>query len=174
MSLIFLIAVFGLIASIVAHTATFCGVNPQKVFPPIWGLHVLIFVIWVPVVFMLAKRFPKGTHARLKDMAPKAPAWMRGVCGVFFAYALFNLVFTMLILSEGKHVGIVDGKKVLRGKISRVLSDDEYERYQAYEVRGFSGHWLFFYAMGTTVLYSRLKEDAEKESGVFPPTTHPC
>ncbi len=51
MTAIFFIAIFGLISSGIAHFSTFLGINPQRVFPRVWALHVLIFVVWLPVVF---------------------------------------------------------------------------------------------------------------------------
>jgi len=60
MKVIYFIAVIGLLSSMVAHLSTFLGINPQDVFPPVWSLHILIFVVWAPALF-------RGGNSRTKD-----------------------------------------------------------------------------------------------------------
>jgi len=101
---------------------------------------------------------------------------MKALSVVLFAYAFFNFFFTIFVLNEGGVPSELGGKKVIHnhGKIIRELTDEEYETHQAYGVRTFSGHWMIFYAVGMTVLCSRMKEysnqtgepDGEKLSGL--------
>ena len=41
------------------------------------------------------------------------------------------------------------------------LTDKEFLRYQAYTFRAFSGHWMFFYAAGVMVLYSKMEGESD-------------
>ena len=71
------------------------------------------------------------------------------------------LFFVTFVLGEGGVPAVLAGKKVIHshGKIIRELTDAEYERQQSYVVRAFSGHWMLFYSVGITALYSKLRED---------------
>jgi hypothetical protein len=160
MKTLFFIAVFGLVSSAVAHFSTFLGINPQRVFPPVWALHFLIFVVWVPVVFSCRKICTKNNQKDFWKIAMRnAPGWMKVLSVVLFAYAFFNFFFTIFILNEGGVPSELEGKKVIHshGKVIRELTNEEYEAHQAYNVRTFSGHWMIFYAAGMTVLYSKMK-----------------
>jgi hypothetical protein len=163
MSVFFIIAFFGLVASGVVHFSTFLGINLQRIFPPVWGLHVLIFVVWIPVVLFGQKICKKDTRKDFWKIATRnAPKWMKVLCTALFVYAFFNFFFTIFILNEGGVPSELDGKKVIHshGKVIRELTDEEYEKHQAYTVRSFSGHWLIFYAISMTVLYSKMKENS--------------
>lgn len=165
MTVIFLILVFGLAASMVAHFSTFFGVNPQQVFPGVWLLHILIFVVLIPTDIYRNKASRRQSRKDFcKAAMANTPRWMMKLVGILFAYAIFNF-FVFLMLTIGGMPSEIDGRKVLenRGKIVRELTDEEYERYRAREVRGFSGHWMFFYAIGLTVQYSKLKEERDKK-----------
>ena len=89
MKTVFIIAVFGLISSAIAHFSTFLGINPQKVFPPVWALHVLIFVVWIPVVFVCRKTFTgKNRKGFWRIVTRNAPVWMKVLSVILFAYLL--------------------------------------------------------------------------------------
>ena len=45
------LAVIGLILSLVSHTAAVLG-QPQPLGPAAWGLHIGIFVVWLPAVIV--------------------------------------------------------------------------------------------------------------------------
>jgi hypothetical protein len=162
---LFAISVFGLIFSGLAHIATFFGINPQRVFPAVWGLHVLLFVVWFPVIFMSRKLCTKENRKDfIKIITRHAPFWMKALSVALFIYAFFNFFYTVFALNEGGVPSIRDGKKVLEshGRIIRQLTEQEYELHQAYGVRTFSGHWMIFYAVGMTALYSMRKENSNQ------------
>ena len=167
MKAIFFIAVFGLIASAVAHVSTFQGVNPLRAFPPVWMLHVLVFVVWFPVVLSCRKtRAACNRKDFWKSITRSAPVWMKALTVGVVAYAFFNFFFVTFVLGEGGVPAELAGKKVIHshGKVIRELTDAEYERQQAYVVRAFSGHWMLFYAVGMTVLCSQMREDGGRAS----------
>lgn len=152
-----IIATGGFIFSLIAHLTTFLGINPQAVFPPIWLLHIGIFVVWIPTVFLLRKTFKKTGRGRFwKTAFSNAPRWMQALCLFFFIYAFFNFFITVFVLAQGGVPSIVNGKKVLQshGEVIKELTDKDFLRYQAYTFRAFSGHWMFFYIVSMTILYS--------------------
>lgn len=123
----------GLILSLYAHIGALHG---QQVVPDafFWGLHVGIFPIWIPVVF-IGKRLSKDAPRKqdywkfaLKD----APDWMRYMVYGFFVYAIVNF---MIFIAHAP-------AKQLPGNPPPMVW------------RGFSGHWMVFYAAAMAVLYS--------------------
>ena len=159
----FYLAVVCLVASVVVHVSTFFGVNPQRVFPAVWVLHALVFVVWFPVV-LSCQRACKGHYAKdfWRIAMRYAPTWMKSLSVVLFAYGFVNFFITFLVLGEGG-VPVESGvRKTLEshGTVIRELTDEEFELHEAYGLRGFSGHWMIFYSIGMTVLCSRLRDDA--------------
>jgi hypothetical protein len=122
-----------------------------------WGLHLGIFVVFIPMA-IYQRRNPGKDHWRTFDDA--MPRWARYAVIGFFAYALINFALFFL-LSEGGVPAVRDGKYVLHnhGKVIRELSEDEYELQKAYVLRGFSGHWMVFYLVPALSLSSRTRED---------------
>ncbi len=164
---LFYLATVGLVASAVAHLATFLGVNPRRTVPGIMVLGILIFVVWVPMVFMSRKACARNNRWSLLDVITRhAPLWMKVLSVALGAYAFFNFFFTVFVLNQEGVPSTSLGPKALvsHGKVIRRLSDEEYEKHQAYSVRGDSGHWMVFYAVGMTVLYSLTKEDPTRDS----------
>ena len=158
---LFTIAVFGLFFSALVHISTFFRINPQSVFPAVWGLHVLVFVVWFPVVFISRKKITiENRKDFIKVITKQAPYWMKALSIAVFTYAFFNFFYTVFALNEGGVPSILAGEKVLKshGKIIRKLTDQEYELHQSYGVRAFSGHWLVFYSAAMTVIYSMRRE----------------
>jgi len=155
------IAGLGLLASAVAHVATFMGVNPKRAMPGVMVLHVLIFVVWAPAVFMARKVCTKESRWNFWSVVTRhAPLWMKVLSIVLFAYTFFNFFYTGFVLNQGGVPSTHLGSKALvnHGKVVRRLTDEEYERHEAYSVRGFSGHWMVFYAVAMTMLCSMTKE----------------
>jgi hypothetical protein len=160
-----IMATGGFIFSLTAHLASFLGIDPQAVFPPIWLLHIGIFVVWVPTVLLLRKTFRKtGREGFWKVAVRNAPAWMQALCVFFFIYTFFNFASSLSALDERGVPTIVNEKKVLQrqGEVIKELSDEEYFRLQANTFRASSGHWMVFYIVSMTILISHQRTE-EKE-----------
>lgn len=173
---LFYLAAFGLVASAATHVATFFGVNPLGAGPGIMVLHALIFVVWIPTVVFVVRRMSGGNDrwAFWAVVTRHAPLWMKALSIVLAAYAFFSFFFVEFVLNREGVPSTSSGQKALvsHGKVIRRLSDEEYERHQAYSIRGYSGHWMMFYAVGMTVLCSLAKEAATKDRGSAAET--PC
>lgn len=140
-------ALIGFALSLIVHLSTYAGINPQKKFPPIWLLHIGIFVVFIPA--LLARN--RLNNGRNKSSIPNLfdnsiPKWMKILCKIFCYYVFINFVCFMILMKDGSP-NIISGNYVIsdHGKIVRVISEQEYELYQSYVVRGFSGHWMIFY-----------------------------
>jgi hypothetical protein len=167
-----LLAMVGLIASAAAHFSTFAGVDPQELFPYVWLLHIGIFFVVIPAI-AIQNTVPRdvSSHAakrsNFNDAFADAPPWMRTLSKLLFAYMFVNFaIFAFMMRGGSPHRE--DGRYVLssHGRVSRQISEEEYHRYRGYEVRGFSGHWMGFYAMGMTLIASGMARRREQELGV--------
>ena len=135
---LFCVAILGLCLSVAVHVATFCGIDPQQVFPAVWMLHVGIFAIWFPAILFTNRRI--GSLPRREQGAARirgTPRMMRAVLRPLFAYTAFNFFFTIFVLQGGHSPTIRDSTFALQdsGRIVRALTEREYHRYRAYEVR---------------------------------------
>lgn len=149
----------GFFISLIVHLTTFFGINPAKYIPLVWGLHVGIFMVFFPMLFV-QRSAPKKKDVWAMLFAP-IPRWARYAVKAFFVYAFINFAL-FFFLSRGGTPDVRDGKYVLHnhGTVIRELSKDEYELQNAYILRGFSGHWMVFYLIPALFFYYRKDERA--------------
>jgi hypothetical protein len=130
------LAMLGLVLSLIAHVSALLGM-PQPLGSAAWGLHIGIFVVWLPAV-ITANRLVKDF--RQKDFWKAAlrgcPAWLRWLTYAFFAYAIINFVTFIVVAPRGKQDPAAPTPPVV--------------------FRGFSGHWMAFYSAAAAILYSAL------------------
>jgi len=84
-------------------------------------------------------------------------------------YLVINFVVFIALMGSGSPE-FSGGKFYLsnHGHVIREITESEFHRYEAYEVRGFSGHWMFFAmipAVYFLVVEERLKEKYRREDG---------
>ena len=137
-------ALTGLVLSAIAHVLALAGVNVAEHVPFVWLLHIGIFFVFGPFVFSSRKIL--GKHPSLADMRALVPGRVYAVGLAIFIYAIVNFVLFAAATQGGNPV-MEAGQYVLKshGRLIRELSFAEYEALRANELRGFSGHWLFFY-----------------------------
>lgn len=139
-----LAALTGFVLAAVAHVFALAGVNVAEHVPFVWLLHIGTFVVFVPYVFSSRKIL--GTRPSLAAIRALVPGWVFAVGLVLFIYAMVNFAL-FIAATQGGNPAIEAGQYVLKnhGRLIRELSFAEYEALRANELRGFSGHWLFFY-----------------------------
>ena len=128
-----LLAALGFVLSVAAHLASIAGVSIPGG-QMIWLLHVGIFVVWFPTVF-IASRIMRGERRQdlWKVMLSGCPAWMRLAAKVLLAYIIVNFVYFIATSGRGGHYSGDPPPSV---------------------IRGFSGHWMLFYGVAFMTLYS--------------------
>ena len=150
------LAGIGFILSAVAHVLAILGTDLARIFPPIWLLHVGIFVVWFPAVLVMSASRPRPSGNDLWKVAFKhAPLWMRILCFALFPYAVFNFMY-MMDKDTGRSRPARNGTEV--EAVEHVDGHDgggsKQDSVEGTETRMFSGHWMVFYLVGWTVLVS--------------------
>jgi hypothetical protein len=129
------LALIGLLLSIWVHVGALLGrrVAPEYFF---WGLHVGIFVVFAPAIFVAQKRVGSTSGKDFWKLVTKgSPDGLRYLLYFFFAYALVNFaIFIVAQAPTGKHTGETPAVW-----------------------RGFSGHWMAFYCASFVILTSALR-----------------
>lgn len=130
------LAAIGFVLSVAAHVVALAGL-PIPGGQAVFGLHVGIFVVWFPTVLVSIRTTRFADRNDFWNVALSGcPAWMRNAFYAVFAYAIVNFVVFMFASSTG-------GRPPVKSLAS--------------EVRGFSGHWMVFYAAAFTTLYSVIR-----------------
>ena len=129
------LSLVGLILSLWVHIGALLGrrVAPEYFF---WGLHLGIFVVFFPAIFVAQKRV--GTTNRRdfwKVVTKGSPDGLRYLLYFFFAYAFINFFIFFLQAPTGKQP----------------------DQTPAIVWRGFSGHWMVFYCASFAILSSALR-----------------
>ena len=139
-----LLALAGFVAAMSAHVASLKDIDVAARWPAVWGLHAGIFVVFLPFIFSSKKMF--GPKPRLRELSALVPPWVAAMALILMIYAVCNFILFMTsgLLGDAK---FEDGRYVLmsHGRLVRELTQDEYVKSRAMEVRGFSGHWMLFY-----------------------------
>jgi len=122
----------GLVVSLWVHLGAVMGrrVAPEAFF---WMLHVGIFVVWFPAMFVAQRLVGNISRKDLwKVVLKDSPDWMRYMVYGFFGYAIVNFLFFM----------------------TKTPSGGSGANPPAVVWRGFSGHWMLFYSAALAILYS--------------------
>lgn len=131
------LALTGLALSIWVHLGALLGRQPSPVF---WGLHVGVFIVFFPAMFVAQKRL--GTMHRKdfwKAITKGSPDGVRYMLYFFFAYAS---VIGLLVFFQSPP-GIVP------------------DRNPAAAWRGFSAIWMVFYCASFAILSSALRSSPD-------------
>jgi len=124
-----LLSAVGLILSVVVHGSALLGID-LGFGKNTYILHFGIFIVWLPAI-LAANRFAAFNKFKPKDywkiVLSGSPPWMRKMVMVFFVYAMVNFVLTAI---QGM------------------------EKDELTKLRGFSGHWMAFYAAAFAMIYS--------------------
>jgi hypothetical protein len=128
----------GLVLSLWVHLGAVMGrrVAPEPLF---WLLHIGIFVVWFPAVFVAKQRVGNLNRKDFwKICLSDLPDWVRYLLYGFFAYAFINFTYFVIEAPTGN---------TSPGDTPAIVW------------RGFSGHWMLFYFAALAILYSATKEN---------------
>jgi len=167
---LFWAAVVGWTMALIAHVCSLADIDVQEKIPYIWGLHIGVFLIWIPMVYVLknsggvnpfqaSEVRRSGNPIRFfKTLAEGTPSWIVGIAVVGLVYAFAN--FFVFFFAQGGTPAVRDGQYYLHshGQWIRNITEKEYHHYKAATIRGFSGHWIAFYGIAVAMLYPYKRE----------------
>ena len=132
------LALIGLLLSIWVHIGALFGRQPS---PAFWGLHVGVFTVFFPAIFVAQKRL--GTTQRKdlwKAITKGSPDGVRYMLYFFFVYASI----TGLLIFFRSPPGTVPNRDT------------------ALDWRGFSAVWMVFYCASFVILSSALRSSPDR------------
>lgn len=153
--ILFLLSVIGFIGSLFFHFGSifaFEAVAENYSFL----LHLGIFVVFIPFIVYLNNG--KTTYNFMAAFTSIVPLKYVVICALLFFYVFANFIIFMA-KSKGGVPDIWNGEFVLHnhGKLIRHITEKEYQSFKINQLRGFSGHWLFFYFMPMVFFFYKIK-----------------
>ncbi len=161
MVLVVVVALIGLVLSAAAHAATFFAPAAPWL-SSAWLLNLGLCAVWLPLLVIGTYRIFDIVHVGHKwTLIPRhAPEWSKRVAAGLLLYAVFNFLFTMIVLNQGAYPAVVEGRYVLHtynfGVVLRELTPAEFQLHQAYTLRASSGHWVFMFYMAALGAHSHV------------------
>jgi len=143
------LAATGLVLALIVHGLTFLPLNVAfEEYPVLWMLHLGVFVVGVPFLFSVAKAIRSGL---VRSWLSLFPWWAIAVIIAATIYTGANFTSSTIEPSKQGRPEIRNGQFVLvtPGQVIHPISEQEYYLRRNYPVRGFSGHWIFFYLIAT-------------------------
>lgn len=132
------LAALGLLLSIIVHVLSLLGM-PSPLGENSWGLHIGIFIVWLPTVLVANKLVKDFKQEDFWKAALRAcPQWMKNLTYFFFGYAILN--FVIFMISDFVSGSSAKGQGNTTSNV----------------FRGFSGHWMAFYCVAMATLYSAI------------------
>jgi phosphoglycerol transferase MdoB-like AlkP superfamily enzyme len=144
------------VVGLVVHVLTYLSIDPREKIKTLW--YALQFSS--ALAFIAALIFLSRTKDATDTSASDSYAIILVSCiGIFAAYAIFNLLYTGMVLNHDATPRIVDGQYVLysHGGVSKPLTAAEFIKHQIYEARMHSGHWMAFYLIAAAAIYKRMR-----------------
>ena|SRR5579871_3116972 len=131
-------AASGALVGLSIFVASFFGLTMSKLGAKAFVLHIGIFVLAIPLIFI--------ERSRGVDTYRGKPRWaVRSIQISFFLFV--SVFFTFLALSHAAMPDVVNGEYVLNshGKIVGYISEKEYLLLKGWELRLFASGWMGFY-----------------------------
>ena len=133
------LAGLGLVLSVIVHISALFG-RSSPLGEISWGLHIGIFVVWIPAVVVANKLVDDFKQKDYwKAVLRGCPKWMRNLTWFFFYYAILNFALFLILNVFGGNA-----------------NDNENDTPSGV-FRGFSGHWMAFYCTAMAILYSAIR-----------------
>ncbi len=180
LNILFILSFTTLTLSLLCHISTFIPFARLSM-SNAWPLHLGAIVVFGAMVMVLVAKKKGKRPARkteesyltwwsnaiyedqksMTEIIRSFPMTIRILCAGVFLYTLVNFAL-FIINSEGGGPFAENGKYFLKshGRVVRELSEQEFYRFRAYELRGFSGHWILF-SLIPTVYFARFRRTTD-------------
>lgn len=135
-------SVVALVVTFVVHAALYFGFNLRVWAPTVWtGIQLSILLTAIGVVFCY--RRATAVTPEMYSEESRVLLWLTIMFAVFLPYAGINYFYHDYLLHYG-HLDFVGGHYVIinKGQLVKVILPEDVPRYQLYEARQNSGHWM--------------------------------
>ena len=143
LTLAFVLSFVALAFGLFLHALTYFGVDARDFIPIVWySYQIATALLFIPLMLSGMRAGPEATQ--VKSVSPRL---LLACAGFFLVYAIFNWIFTSMVLTRGETPAILDGHYVLTSHgFSSPITYAEFRRYRVYEARENSGHWMFLWS----------------------------
>jgi hypothetical protein len=142
------LALAGFALALVVHIETIAGVDVYSRFPAVWLLHLGALLLCGLSILSA------GYRLKPSEIVYHLPTWAIVIVATVFVYSLINFLVCASVTGGG-NADMLGTQYVLvdHGRVSAHISRAEYHLHRAYELRAFSGHWIFFYLLPTVYFF---------------------
>lgn len=154
-----LLGFLGFLCSLFVHILSLLKMNPEEYIPFAWFLHIGIFVVFAPAIFIMKEMYGT-TRLDIRDFPLKYNI-------ILFPMMLYTGInFFSSFKDNTRNVSYKNGTYLYkeRGGESKVhiITKKEYDAEKAKTFRGFSGHWMLFYLAATFMLMMKPEDIGRK------------
>ena len=160
------LAVILFLGSLAIHVATYFDLHLPERWPILWGIYILVFLIFAFVVVDAKERTgARGKVPLFTAFEPGSKSLAEFVAAIFIFYAVLVLIIWLISPNQG-NPNRIDGRPVIssHGKIVRELTEKEYSHARAMEMRGLSALVLSFSGINALELLSLLLLEKKKRA----------
>jgi hypothetical protein len=148
-----------LIFSLTVHLLTYLNINSVESYPAVWTLFpvvIAIFIFTIIILFLEIGNRPP-LHVFYQHTLARMPILTWIILALFLAYFIFSLFWF------GSGIAVpheIDGKYNINnhGQIT-VYTREEVERIKLYQLRSYSGFWMWLMLCSTLYLLTAKNDD---------------
>ncbi|WP_291726721.1 hypothetical protein [Bernardetia sp.] len=158
--------------AIFVNVLTLLNIDVADSFPFVWGLHLGIFAIILPIILSQAGNIKhqntnKKQKLNLISVFKGAPIWLPIIVVGSILYAIIGF-FVFNDGSLGGTADFRDGQYIVhnRGTFVKTITKEQYHIYNAEVLQGFSIVWIWFYGLGAAMLHKiiRMRKSSDEKS----------
>jgi amino acid transporter len=151
-----------LISCVAVHASTFVTDREPLSIGVLFLMAIPMFALFLKAVLVLRKKTKGGDRNEIwKRAYSNVPRWVPILTLLILAYTGFNFFYSLLVLNDGLTPSMEQGRYVMQdhGHVVREISQVDYWRHSAYQLRGMSTHLILFTAVALGVLWSEHRKN---------------
>lgn len=127
----------------VVHAALYFGLNLRTAAPNVWTVIQLSIVLTAMGVVYCGRHPPSLTQEMRNEHSSPVYWWLSILFPLFLFYCVFSFFFYPILMHHG-YLDFRDGQDVIvnHSRIVKILTAAELPKYQLYEARKYSAHWM--------------------------------
>lgn len=168
MRLILSLGLLLLISCVAVHASTFVTDREPLSTGVLFLMAIPMFALFLKAVLVLRNN-TKGVDRNeiWKRVYSNVPRWVPILTLLLVAYTGFNFFYSLWVLNDGLTPSMEQGRYVMQdhGHVVREISQVDYWRHSAYQLRGMSTHFILFTALALGVIWSEHRKNERMPNG---------